>query len=417
MNVGDWIRHKQLVARNLVHHYGRGRRFRRFERSVHPATWARHEELLRWAESRASANDVNEAEGLYAESPDPIVRQGFTLRREILHRFANRCGDQPQLRVLIHTPPPEASSAYASLCENFLQGLCFLGVAARGLGWVESTREVLEGFQPTVLMSVDHEGYLSRIDWSAVATYRATHPLRLALNASLEEYGNSPLPPRLEWARRNAVDFYYSFKAREYVDDRYRVILDRGYAVLSLEFGANPLLYYPVPEIERDLPYVFLGSTNPDKWPRYRAYFGPLLATYPGYIDGPWWSAVSRFGRSETHRYICARARVALNLHIQNQLEWAGELNERLYNLAACGVPQLVDAPKLLDQRFSPDSFFVGRTPEEYHFLFIRILNDREEAERRALQAQREVFARHTIFHRLEQFLVALRRVEPVASA
>jgi spore maturation protein CgeB len=107
---------------------------------------------------------------------------------------------------------------------------------------------------------------------------------------------------------------------------------------------------------------------------------------------------------------MCARAKVALNLHIQNQIDWPSELNERTYNLAACGVPQLIDAPKLLFKRFQPDSFFVASSPAEYQKYFRFALNDPKEGQRRALQAQREVFEKHTIFHRAEAFIEAMSR-------
>jgi hypothetical protein len=408
--VRDWIGHKRMVARNLIHRYGPARRFRRFEAAVNPGTWSRHDELLEWAEAKLADRDVHESIARYDQSPDPIVRQGFELKQQVLQQFRNRYGQASDPRILVHVPPPNVSSAYSSLSVNVVDGLRFLGINALELGWTDATAEILERFRPTILLTTDHPGYLMQIDWAAVDTYRKARTLKVGLNASLEEYGNTPLASRLEWAREHAVDFYFSFKTPEYVIRRYQAILEKGYDVLSLEFGANPLLYYPVPGIARDINYVFLGSTNPDKWPRYYAYFAAIWKRYPGYIDGPWWSSIARFGRPDTYRYLCARAKVALNLHIQNQIDWAGELNERLYNLAACGVPQLVDAPRLLSSRFQPDSFFVAQTPTEYEALFRRILRDPEEAELRALQAQREVLERHTIFHRLEHFLGELSR-------
>lgn len=412
----NWLRHQRMVARNLIHHYGPARKFKRFEASLHPQTWARHEELLAWAEARVAEQAIHEAPRCYEASSDPIVCQGFELRQKVVQQYRNRCSDYQHLRILVHVPPANVSSAYASLCANFVQSFRFLGIEARELRWFDSTSEMLERFQPTVLLTTDHESYLSRIDWQTVQDYRKVKLLRIGLNASLQEYGNTPLKQRLDWAQQHEVDFYYSFKTQPYVRRRYQAILEKGYEIFTIEFGANPLLYYPVPGLERDLNYVFLGSTNPDKQPRYYAYLGHFWKTYPGYIDGPWWSLIPRFGDAETHRYICARAKVALNLHIQNQIDWAGELNERTYNLAACGVPQLIDAPKLLFARFQPDSFFVARTPGEYELLFTKILRDPEEAQRRALQAQQEVFARHTVFHRAEQFineLSASRCFEP----
>lgn len=402
-----WIRNKWRAAKNLAFIHGPGRRFRRFEASLHPETWARHGEFLAWAESMAAEREIHEAPERYEASSDPVVRQGYDLVQKVKREFKDRCRDHHELRILIHVPPASASSAYASLGANFVQSFQFLGIAARGLEWSDDTREVLESFRPTLLMSVDHEGHLNQIDWEAVREYRRGSVLRLGLVAQLQEYGNTLLGARLRWADEHEVDFYYSSRDPEYLTARYQEILKRGYRIFHLECGANPLCYYPVPGVARELRYVFLGSTNPDKWRRYYSYFGPLGREHPGYIDGPWWRLISRFGASDTHRYLCARARVALNLHIANQMEWACELNERTYNLAACGVPQLVDRPKLLSARFGPECFFVADTPADYEALFAFILSNAEEAQRRALQAQREVFANHTVFHHAERFITA----------
>ena len=87
------------------------------------------------------------------------------------------------------------------------------------------------------------------------------------------------------------------------------------------------------------------------------------------------------------------------------RIEEASELNERAYALAACGVPQLMDAPKLLPERFGPRSVYAASTPREYEAHFLRILREPEEARERALNALEDVFARHTVLHRAEAFL------------
>jgi Glycosyl transferases group 1 len=399
-----WLRNKLRAARNLAHIYGPARRFRRFEASFHPETWARHDELLAWAERQAALA----VDGNTAVSEDPLVNQGRDLSEGLRREFRNRYEGSQDLRILLHVPPPTVSSAHASLGDNFLQAFRYLGVAAHKLQWMDDTAETLRKFRPSLLLTIDHAGYLTQIDWQAIAEYRKHRKLLIGLNAALQEYGNTRLADRLAWAKRHEIDFYYSHKNPQYVEARYGEIFERGYSVFYLEFGANPLVYYPVSGFERDLNYVFLGSTNPDKWPRYYSYFAQILRKHFGYIDGPWWSSISRFGAADTHRYLCARAKAALNLHIQNQIDWPSELNERTYNLAACGVPQLIDQPKLLSSRFTPDCFFIGATPQAYRATFERMMDDPREGQRRALKAQREALTKHTIFHRADSFVQQL---------
>ena len=111
------------------------------------------------------------------------------------------------------------------------------------------------------------------------------------------------------------------------------------------------------------------------------------------------------------NKYILARAQVGINLHLEEQIDWACELNERTYVLAACGVPQLVDNPKLLSQRFSSSAFFVATNPKEYMELFQYLINNPNVAAERSQVALREVYERHTTFHRAEGLVLQIREL------
>ena len=77
--------------------------------------------------------------------------------------------------------------------------------------------------------------------------------------------------------------------------------------------------------------------------------------------------------------------------------------------LAACGIPQLTDKPKLLLKKFSADSMFVADDPAQYFELFEYILANPEEADKRALKSQKQVFTFHTTFHRAKKFILILK--------
>ena len=385
--------------------------FRKFEEAIHPDTWTNHDRILAWAEQLASGHSASQAMGLIpGGADDPVVQLGSELRQNALEHFRGKLASSCPPRVLIHVPDAHYSPGGFSLFNNLRQALEFIGVPAKDLPFSCDIREYLDDFQPAVLLTSDHESYISRIDWSAIARYRRAKPLHVGLTASLQEYGNTPLPGRLEWARRHGVDFYYSFRAPEYLATRreYRPFYEDGFRILSIEFGANVLQYYPVSRVQRDLDYVFLASRNPDKWPRYFAYLTGLLRQHPGFLDGPGWSRISRWAPQSTHRYLYARARVGLNLHIADSVDWPSELNERTYILAASGVPQLVDKAKLLPERFSSRAFFVANSPREYAEMFEAMLADESEARSRAMVALREVYERHTIFHRAESLVQQL---------
>lgn len=392
--------------------------FQEFESRIHPGTWAHHDAVL--GEALGAFNNVEmlEAPGKYAESADAAVHLGWRLANEAREAFRGKFAGKTGLRFLTHVPPVELSPGGFSLFRNMAKALDYLGVPSRFLGWNESTDSVLNEFQPNVLISSDSPMFLERIDWDAVARYRRKRPLHVGLTAALESEGNPPLGPRLDWAEKNGIDFFYRFDCEEFNEKACASFIDAGYLVLSVEFGANPLLHYPVPGFRRDLPYIFLASSNPDKQERYCAWLDKVFHRYPGFIDGPGWPKITynlaeraRHGLFEWDRYLYARAKVGINLHIPFSIEHASQLNERTYILAACGIPQLVDNAKLLGERFPKEALFIASTPAEFAGMFRQILENPAEAERRALLAMQTVFEKHTVFHRMEKFIMALEKI------
>lgn len=395
-----------------------GWEFHRFLDDVHPATKSGHDAVLDWAAAMAARAQELETEAAYEASPDPVVRQGYELRRAALGHFRGLLRGEKRLRVLVHIPSPDYSPGGYSLFTNLAQSLEFLGLPVRELGWDDPVTEHLETFRPTVLLTSDNAPYLERIDWDAVAAYRReAGRLLIGLTASSEADGNTPFSGRLAWAEAHGVALYYGFGCPQYYREApaFAPLREAGREVVSVEFGANVLEYYPVPGVVRSLDHMFLGSVNRSKWDRYRTWLGPVAAGAPGFIDGPGWPwagrCLMRDAPQAAQRYVYARARAGLNLHLEIQARRTADLNERTYQLAACGVPQVVDAPGLLTERFSAEGLYVARSPRDYSAQHARLLADPAEAEARALTAQREVFVRHTTCHRAEAFarrLVAL---------
>lgn len=142
--------------------------------------------------------------------------------------------------------------------------MSFLGVPVRILGRDEELETVLENFRPTAFLASDHPAYLGRISWHALSDYRAQHPIRLGLTASIGAYGNIPLKDRLTWAQLNGVDFYFSFRDPEFVRNRpdYEPFFSSGFPMLYLPFGTNIIHNYPVPIFQRDLDYALIVTRS-----------------------------------------------------------------------------------------------------------------------------------------------------------
>ena len=381
--------------------FNRSRRFHLFQKRINSQTRARHRETLEWAAGNAYNSELNEG------------TRNEGLRNDVLIKFRNLYQFENNIRVLVHVPAAKSSPGGYSVFSNLMESLRYIGIPCQQLELGNNLKNQLSIFAPTVLLTSDSMSYLELIDWGVIRQYRINHQLLIGLTASIEAYGNTPIAGRLKWAKKNQVDFYYSFRAPEYIRNRkdYLPFFDEGYNIHSIEFGANPLLYYPVTGVKKNIPFVFFGSSNADKQNRYLDWFDPLMTKSPGFINGYGWNGMCSTIPMNVNKYILARAQVGINLHLEEQVEWACELNERTYVLAACGVPQLVDNARLLSERFSSESLFVANNPKEYAELFDYLISNPNVAAGRAEVALREVYEKHTTFHRAESLVLQIKHL------
>jgi hypothetical protein len=360
----------------------------KFDRSIYGPTIKNHDKVVADAELALRNKGIYEADDAYAASHDPLVRQGHALKKQTEQKFKHMYAGKNIERIMIQTPDPVFSPAGYSLFTNIAECLNFLGVPTHILGWNDSAGEAVNTFNPTVLLSSDHASYLERIDWEAINNYRGTNRLKIGLTASLAEYDNTPLASRLAWAKEHGVDFFYSFRDEEYVSQRkeYVPFFDAGYKILYLPFGANIMHYYPVAGFDRDIDFALIATKKRE----HTIFMKDIVKHNYGFIDGPGWKHAPGFKfNRDRDRYIYARAKVGLNVHLFEQINWACEVNERTYQLAACGIPQIIDHPKLLDKLFSKDAMFVADTPRQYSDFFEMIINDPKIGQARALVAQK----------------------------
>lgn len=374
----------------------------RFQSRINPVTWEIHDRFLDIAFQESSVSTPD-----HKETP-PIVVKGQLLRSQSLQYWGGKYSNSCSVRILIHVPSQSKSPGGFSLFSNIIDCLGFMGVPCCALFFDSDLSQTLIDFKPNVFISSDNAIFINNIDFAILSEYRFKHQLIIGLTAYIQEYGfSSPLKDRLAWAQHTGVDFYYSFRSPEYLNSRveYKPFYDLYPSIFSIEFGFNPISYYPVISSMFAVPYVFLASSNIDKQDRYRDWLLPIVGKYPGLIDGPGWSRNKSLAPKHIHKHMYARSCIGLNLHIDLSIDYPAELNERTYILAACGVPQLIDNPMLLSKRFSTCSYYSASHPSEYFDLFCHMIEHPDETQFRAIKALEEVFARHTYFHRLDKFL------------
>ncbi len=363
-----------------------------FQRKINPETIKNHDTLLNWAKDNYRGKIHNEA---LSENIDII-----NLKHKYLNYFQHK-----KLVFFIQLPASAESPGNSSLFGNLIETIQYMGIQVFPFRKFKDLENLFAHQVPNLILADDYTMYMKDWDWEKLRNLRKMHAFSIGLTATGSSNINTPLRVRLLLAKKSGVDFYYSFRKQAYLNyhEDYKLYHDFNYPIVSVPFGANILKFKPIKSnLEKDLDYIFIGSCNEAE---YIKHFSDIFKNYYGFIGGPRW-AHSEWIDSRLHSWLYARAKVGLNIHGPGgQKQWNFEVNERTYNLAAVGIPQIVDNPPFLHSIFGPDEIFVAGSPREYNSLFGYILKNPNIASDYANKAQKSVLLSHTTFHRIENFI------------
>lgn len=184
-----------------------------------------------------------------------------------------------------------------------------------------------------------------------------------------------------------------------------------GRPITVVPAAADPSVYRPLRSRDQyRANVVFAGSAT-----ARRETLLSGLVEYGLALWGPGWrrTSLKDYCRGEvpsTQEYVRAYggASVAVNIHHTAGGNGAGEacLNERLFEVAAIGVPQVVDHRADLNSHFEPGrDLLVFHDAEGLRATVAAALQDLPATELTGVSARREVLARHTYMHRVKIIL------------
>lgn len=184
-----------------------------------------------------------------------------------------------------------------------------------------------------------------------------------------------------------------------------------GTPVDVLPLAADPSVYRPTRGAG---PYranvVFSGRAT-----RRREAFLAELVEFGLAIWGPGWrrTALRDYCRGEvpsTEDFVRSYggATVAINIHhtTPDAAQPEAHCNQRVFELAAMGVPQVTDERRDIARCFTPgEDLLTFRTGSELKAIVADLVHDTPRLEAMALSARTELLARHTYMHRLSDLL------------
>jgi len=179
--------------------------------------------------------------------------------------------------------------------------------------------------------------------------------------------------------------------------------------VLHLAPGCDPSVHRPVPARDQfRANVVFAGAATP-----HREQLLTGLVEFGLAIWGPGWrgTGLRDYCRGEETRQddfvrAYSGATVAVNVHRENGHGTATGCNHRLFEVAAIGIPQVVDRRVDLDLHFLPEQELLTFTSTaELRAAVKAVLDDAPGAERLAHAARQRVLAEHTYMHRMTSIL------------
>ncbi|MDX2195729.1 MAG: glycosyltransferase [Cytophagales bacterium] len=379
----EWLHHSKLYSHPTI-------TFREFQKHILPQNQYNFQKI-----SQTFATNEQDV------PPSEII----TLINSFKDIYKNKIGTS----IAFLIPSPQKSPGGYSLIKNITEALNHIGVCAIYIPINQEVNIKLNEYKPKILFAFDFDDVVQMIDWNILKINNT----KIGIAAYIDEYKYvSALKQRQKYTDSIGIDYYYSFKDITYIHQHkgYEPIISKKLPIISFPFGANPLHYYPL-ERPKIKDFIFIGSTNRDKWERYQKWFAPIYCHWAnGVLYGPNWDFCTDFEfNAQIERNAYAGTKVGLNLHLENQISYASELNERTYQLALCKIPQLMDNPMLLKYHYPGGGVYSAKNEEEYTQILRHILTNENECIMNAEIAYNHTLNHHTSMHRAVQLIKDLQ--------
>ena len=348
------------------------------------------------------------------EAAEPsILRLGDRLRSAALDANRGRFAGTPW-RFLLCTPPSIAADVWFGDLES---GMRHAGVPVRRLPpFARVDAALLDEFRPTVVVALDDEPSLACIDHVALREHKRAHGCLRLFVAMRDDVFTAGAPSAGEVRRLqrsiagDGGDAFLSLYEAESFPRLFGPWVDAGFPFVSVPQSGNPIEDRPC-DVARVYDYFYASVCTPQRLEATWSELRPILWRYRGDWTREGWG----FGNPSTPpaesamRYGAARIALApLLVALRRQ---TFEMTNRVFEAAACGAFQISSLSPITRRFFSERALVCARDGAELVSLFERFVHRPDERNRVAEQAMIELYAGHTVFHRIEALLAVLERL------
>lgn len=349
-----------------------------------------------------------------SEASEPsLLRLGERLRTASIDENRDRFIGSPW-RFLLCTPPSTAADVWFADLES---GMRHAGIAVRRLPpFARVDAALLDDFRPTVVVALDREETVACIDLVALREHKRVHGcLRLFVATRDDLFAAGAMRDaetrRLERAvKGDGADAFMSLYEPECFPRLFRAWSDAGFRSISVPQSGNPLQDRPH-DVPRVHDYFYASVCTPERLRATWRELRPILWRHRGDWAGEGWGFGGRTVAFDEIPGRYGAARIALAPLLPSLRRDAFELTHRVYEAAACGAFQISTLSPITRRFFSERALVCARDGGDFVRLFEAFVGRADERSRYAEQALIELYAGHTVFHRIEALLDALGRL------
>ena len=272
-------------------------------------------------------------------------------------------------------------------------------------------KQLLDRHRPNVVIALDQDVSLKQIDLEALKTHKKKNGcLRLFIPSRVDLlHAKSTLTAqdaaRLQLAKSGKIaDAYCSLYDTAIFKTFYGEWLEAGFPYLSIPQACNPNEDHPR-AIDKDSDWFCAVINNPARFATTWSHLKPILKNHQGiWINGGWGFGSPKIKPAEMAEWY-GRAKIALAPLIDFLRLHPAELSHRVFEAAACGAFQITSLSPITRDFFSKRALVAVEHPSDFASAFEYWLPRSEERNRIAEHALLEVYAKHTVYHRIDRLI------------